>query len=540
MSSNRRFFLRTEMMRNLTALTIAAIVLVSCGGGGGGSSSTPNTLPTPGGTVPASALPILPEVVSQNGVASLTLTAQFDPSGRPAFYYNGAEVAPTIRVQPGDAIHLHFINNLPEYCAVGVASNSNLHFHGLTSAPEAPGDDVITTNASPQGGAIDYVVQINTDQPAGLYWYHPHPHGISSWEVGNGMAGAIVVEGIANDVPQTAGLRERVIVLSDVPTDPSLAAGEDAVARRRTATFRLAAATRTIADSDETGACQANDTVPHVNGLTFATIGIRPGETELFRVINASGHRHFDLSFDGLPMTIVAQDGVPIDTYPGAPQTLTATDWVIPPAGRVEFLITGQKTPIAMVSQCYNAGVAGDNNPQAVLGTLADDTSWGTNSATVTARVRARSATAVVRSQFYRVPLPAPAAVRTIHFQEDANGFYLDGQQYDPAAAPAITAHSGTVEQWNLENDTDEVHDFHIHQVHFVVQSINGVAVQNPHWVDSFDLVPQGIGTSGQRHPSTTTVLIDFRDPVVRGIFLYHCHILDHEDGGMMAKIQVL
>jgi FtsP/CotA-like multicopper oxidase with cupredoxin domain len=73
-----------------------------------------------------------------------------------------------------------------------------------------------------------------------------------------------------------------------------------------------------------------------------------------------------------------------------------------------------------------------------------------------------------------------------------------------------------------------------------VVQSVNGVAQPNPHWVDTLDIPPQGIGVSGQRHPSTTTVLIDFRDPVIRGIFLYHCHILDHEDGGMMAKIQVL
>ena len=89
-------------------------------------------------------------------------------------------------------------------------------------------------------------------------------------------------------------------------------------------------------------------------------------------------------------------------------------------------------------------------------------------------------------------------------------------------------------------NDTQEVHSFHIHQVHFIVESINGQTQANPHWVDTFDLSPAGVGVSGQIVPSVTKVLLDFRDPTIRGTFVFHCHILDHEDGGMMAKIQVL
>jgi len=478
-------------------------------------------------------LPVIPEVVSQNGTASLTLEAAFDANARPAFFWNGQETSPTIRVQPGDTIQLHFVNKLPQYCAVGVESNANLHFHGLTSAPTVPGDEVIVTNAAP-GAAVDYTVQINPDQPPGLYWYHPHPHGLSSWEVGNGMAGAIVVEGIASEVPSTAGIRERVMVLGDVPNDPSFAAGEQAF-------LRSAQARRRAQEADEGGATcgPETDATPTINGVHLAAIGIKPGETELFRVLNASGHRHFDLSIDGHPLTLVAQDGVPIHDYAGAPKSITVNDIVIPPAGRAEFLVTGSKQPAALVSQCYNAGPAGDADPQVVLGMIADDSTWAQPSQEqTTARVRA--AATLRRSRFYRVALPAPVAQRTIHFQEDANGFYLNGAAYDPASAPAVVSQSGTVEEWTLENDTNEVHVFHIHQVHFIVESVNGVTQTNTHWLDTFDLPAQGQGTIGQVHPSLTKVLIDFRDPVIRGTFLYHCHILDHEDGGMMAKIQVL
>ncbi len=519
----------TRGLRRTAALLVCSAGLLSCGGGHNGTVTLPPPLPGTGGTALPQALPVIPEVASANGVAELSLQAKFDAAGRPAFFFDGREGAPTIRVQPGDTIRLHFRNSLPQYCAVGVESNANLHFHGLSSAPVAPGDEVISTLAQP-GAAIDYVVQINPDQPPGLYWYHPHPHGLSSYEVGNGMAGAIVVEGIAGEVPQTAGLRERVIILGDVPNDPSFGAGE--AARRR-----KAQAVRRARDADGSGnACGPEDGTPTINGLHLATIGIRPGETQLWRVVNASGHRHFDLAVDGAQLTLVAQDGVPLHDYPGGPQTLVMSDIVIPPAGRAEFLVTGPKQPAALVSNCYDAGPAGDANPQAVLGVLADD--GGTGSPTVTARVRAPQA--LRRSRFYRVALPAPAAAHTIRFSEDANGFYLDGAKYDPAGPPSIVAHAGTVEEWTLENDSDEVHAFHIHQVHFVVESIDGQAQPDPHWVDTFDIPPQGRGNAGQAHPSQTKVLIDFRDPVVRGTFVYHCHVLDHEDGGMMAKIQVI
>lgn len=528
----RGFLRMRSLLARIAGLLVLALVINSCGGGG--QSVSPATSASTSMQLPP-VLTTLPEVTSVAGVATLTLTAKFDANSRPAFFWNGQEVAPVIRVNPGDTIQLTFQNQLPQYCSLGVVSNSNIHFHGLTSSPTQPGDEVIQSNAAP-GASYTYSVQINADQPPGLYWYHAHPHGLSSYEVGNGMAGAIVVEGIGNAVPQTVGLRERVIVLGDVPTSSSFSAGEASVLRRS------ASGRRTPADNDTTGgntcAPETNAT-PMINGAPMAAIGIKPGETELFRVVNASGHRHFDLAVDGAQLQLVAQDGVPLGTYPGAPTSLAVSDIVIPPAGRAEFLVTGGNTPTALVSKCFQSGPTGDTNPEVTLGVLADDSTWTNSSMVTTQAKRVRKLSALRFSQYYHSTLPAPIAERLVHFQEDANGFYINGAAYDPNGVPQIVAQSGTVEEWTLENDTQEVHTFHIHQVHFIVESINGVTQPNPHWQDIFDLVPEGVGVAGQLIPSQTKVLIDFRDPTIRGTFLFHCHILDHEDGGMMAKITV-
>ncbi|HEY1726917.1 MAG TPA: multicopper oxidase family protein [Candidatus Baltobacteraceae bacterium] len=520
-------------MRRFTLVIAAIFALVSCGGGGGSATHSPGG----GSSLPSNPtnLPSIPEVDSVNGVAALTLTAQYDSNSRPAFFYNGAEVAPTIRVHPGDTIQLTYVNNLPEFCGVGIVSNSNLHFHGLTTSPNQPGDEVILTNAAP-GSSYTYSVKIDTDQPPGMYWYHPHPHGLTNWEIGNGMGGAIVIEGIADEIPSLAGLRERVIVLRDVFHDPavSVALGDD-VARRKS---RIMAYRHTLDDEGgggpgSTSLCQPEgDKTPTINGVQTASIGIQPGEKQLWRVLNASGVRHFDLYIPGVQLQLVAQDGVPLQDYTGAgsTQSLTVNDIVIPPAGRAEFIVTGPSAAAPLISKCYDAGPIGDPNPQVTLGQLYND--YGATSA-----VRVAKPMGLRMRQAYRVAPPAPSAFRTVHLQENSTAFYINGQAYDPAASPMYTVHIGTTEQWTIENDTDEVHAFHTHQVHFVVLSSNGIPNPTARWLDTVDVPAQSHGGSGAAVPTTVTLLVDFRDAVIAGTFLFHCHITDHEDGGMMAKI---
>ncbi|HEY0614272.1 MAG TPA: multicopper oxidase family protein [Candidatus Elarobacter sp.] len=515
---------RTSALLSLTL----AVATSSCGGGGSSSSAAtvPSTISTASTGLPA--LPAIPEVVSQNGVAALALTAKLDGDGRPQLYFQGNAVAPTIRVRPGESIQLHYDNQLPITCGLGLETDSNLHFHGMASAPQIPGDEVLQTKATP-GASKDYTVTINPDQPPGLYWYHTHVHQLASWQVGNGMAGAIVVEGIANEVPATAGMRERVIVLRDEPLDPTL----QSVARHTLGRKRLLAARRTSQDIRSTPCQTESDARPLINGVPMALIGIRPGEKQLFRVLNASAHRHFDLSIDGQSVALVAQDGVPIGEYPGAPSTISVQDVVIPPASRAEFVVTGGTKPAALISKCFDAGPTGDQNPQAVLGLIGDD--GGTQPS---GRVRAPQA--VRRTSFFRQALPAATTQREIHFEEDADGFYINGVAFAMDQPSAMTVRSGTVEEWTVVNDTDEVHVFHIHQIHFIVEEVNGVSQPNRHWADNVDVPPQGYGVRGSVHPGSIKVLMDFRDPIIRGTFLYHCHILDHEDNGMMAKITVI
>jgi suppressor of ftsI len=475
-------------------------------------------------------LPAIPEVVSAGGVATLELQSRLDDSGRPAFFWQGREVAPTIRVRPGDAIHVHYENDLPQTCGFGIVSDSNLHFHGLSVAPSAPSDDVLSTNVRP-GKSFDYVVQIGRDQPPGLYWYHPHPHGLTNWEIGNGMAGAIVVEGIADALPEIAGLRERVIVLRDVPHDPSLAAALAPDGKHAPIAANFASRDQDDQYSAPCGVETASQTT--INGIPAATLGIRPGEHQLWRILNASGHRHFDLQIPGVPMQLIARDGVPLDYFPGARRSEQRWHILIPPGGRAEIVVTGPQHPQMLYSLCYDTGPNGDENPGAILGELDDD-----NGETATGRVAAPIG--LVAGLLYRTPPPRPTIARTVRFSEDAQRFYINGVAYAPTQAPLFTARSGTTEAWTIENDSTEVHVFHIHQVHFVLLSTNGAPNRDPHWNDIADVPPGSIDRHGHIRPSRVRVLVDFRDPAVRGTFPFHCHMADHEDNGMMATVRVI
>jgi FtsP/CotA-like multicopper oxidase with cupredoxin domain len=100
---------------------------------------------------------------------------------------------------------------------------------------------------------------------------------------------------------------------------------------------------------------------------------------------------------------------------------------------------------------------------------------------------------------------------------------------------PNIVVHAGTVEDWTVENRAGEDHVFHIHQLHFQVIAIDGQPVNDPALRDTMD-IPFWSGT-GPYH--SITVRMDFSDPNILGTFVYHCHILEHEDGGMMGSIRV-
>ena len=215
-----------------------------------------------------------------------------------------------------------------------------------------------------------------------------------------------------------------------------------------------------------------------VNGVVSPSIKIAAGESQFFRVVNATGHKNMDLAVDGASLELVAIDGVALDAYPGTAATQIVPDFVLPPAARAEFVVTGTGAPTAFHTKCYNSGPTGDPDPDTLLATLKPGPGTS-HRAGIAALPHLRVGTPLpvnpLSSSF-----PPSAAFRTVVLNEDANAMYINGSPYNPSAPPLFTVRTGTIEEWQVVNITEEVHDFHMHQVHFFVQSINGVGVAHP------------------------------------------------------------
>src|SRR5260370_36949390 len=203
---------------------------------------------------------------------------------------------------------------------------TNLHFHGLTVSPDAPQDDVLDMMAMP-GQSLSYTVQIPKDHPPGLYWYASDPHGESHRQALDGMSGALVIEGIESYFPALAGLPERVLVVRgrSIEHDP-----QSTDLKRR------------VELSSNT--CGAEPEGPEevftVNGSVRPEIEIAPGERQFWRIVNASADRYLDLQLEGQTFEIVAMDGMPIALHDSNHRTRSADHVLLPPAGRLEAIVT--------------------------------------------------------------------------------------------------------------------------------------------------------------------------------------------------------
>jgi FtsP/CotA-like multicopper oxidase with cupredoxin domain len=549
-------------------------------------------LPTPSPAASSSPIPIIPELRSANGQLALTVVAQADSSGNPTLTYNGLATPPTLRLLPGDVLALTLTNNLPVMPAGSAYLNdTNLHFHGLHVSPNAPGDDSIDMLALP-GQTLNYRFAIPYNHPTGLYWYHSHAHGEVERQNLNGMSGALIIDGIAGYLPSLANMPERVLVVRDtvLPGQALPAADKKQLyamgwaishANRRTGaplslsgprgmmTMGKSVAVRTASSvtsrnpyvtidpnyrrfirrprDTADGHCVGTEAPAKnwtINGVTQPSIGIRPGEQQFWRVVNAGSDTYLDLSVDNSQMQIVSIDGTPLTTGVNTPQTLTVSDYVVPPASRVEFIVTGPPagTTSYLRTLCFDAGASGPAMPATILASINPSASL-----TDQARPKQRVSPKMVAYHFPRRKMMiatvhrggrtvkfttvAPTRSQTLYYSDQNQ---INGQSYDPAGAPQFYAQSGTVEEWTIINNSSQVHTFHIHQIHFLVEAINGVAQTQEYVMDNVN-VPASSSTG----PGSVKILLDFTDPSIIGTFLLHCHILSHEDAGMMAKILV-
>lgn len=440
-------------------------------------------------------------------------------TGRSAFSYNGKQEPPVIRAAPGSSIKITYKNEMSatskEICISTPCMNmTNLHFHGLHVSPNAPQDDVLTMMAMP-GQTLEYKVEIPKNQPPGLYWYHTHPHGESYQQSLDGMSGAIVVEGIEAYVPKTRNLRERILVLRDRVLEENNPDDQRIREKVSMPAARCGAST------------EQPERVFTVNDALRPQIPIATGERQFWRIVNASPDLYADLQIDGAQFEVVALDGMPLAFHDPHRRVKIASHVLLPPASRLEAIVTGPALAAhtKLRTLCFDTGSAGDPNPEMVLADLV--------SATAPAPIKDKSRVGAYQPVYEPMSRTRLIAVEnsppkfTVLFTEHDHGFFINGKAYSPSVDPMVTVHVGGYEHWKVVNDSDEVHPFHIHQVHFLAYSENGKQQNPPEWLDTVDVPTRG----------SVDLVMDFSDPIIRGMSLFHCHLLQHEDKGMMAKI---
>jgi FtsP/CotA-like multicopper oxidase with cupredoxin domain len=541
-----------------------------------GHGGDPCTRPPVGSIVPEP-----PDLRSRNGVLRVELAVRNhrEPDGSIRFCYvmgDGVQ-SPTLRMHPGDLLVLKLKNELEDFvegaapaaahvhgagggdpCSSATMSvtSTNLHFHGLTLPPVCHQDDVLRTSIGAGTSAFEYRFRIPADEPPGLYWYHPHIHGFTTQQVLGGASGALIVEGIERADPEVAGLPERVIVIRDqnlLNPDAPPSKNEPVVPRM-------------LIDRDGDSANNGTGFGKPAKDLSInyvpvpypdyppAALRMKPGERQLWRVVNACGIVYLNLAviFGHTPqkLGIVAIDGVPLNANGNTDNAIEWRDHIgLPPGARAEFIVTGPPAgaPAVFVTRTVDTGQGGENDPNRALADIVGDAN----------APEPQSFLPATREPLPPQKLPwlgdvAPVRVRKLYFSEkladpanpaSATDFYLtvDGdtpKPFDPASTePNIVVRQGDVEDWIIENRSNELHAFHIHQLHFMLVDWQGAPVNEPFLRDTVN-VPYYNGRALQ-YPSVR-LRMDFRDPNIVGTFVYHCHLLEHEDGGMMGIIRVV
>ncbi len=357
---------------------------------------------------------------------------------------------------------------------------TNLHFHGLRTSPQGHSDNMhVVVNP---GETYDYVVKIPEGQPPGLYWYHDHIHTVSEKNVMQGLSGALIVEGISKEVPALKNVKEHLFVLKDYELDD-----------RPDPYFHK------LAQS--------------INGQVYSSIDMRPGETQLWRFTNQSANQYFNLTLPGHIFRVIAEDS-------GLVKTEVKTEHLkIRPASRVDVLVeAGQAGSYTMLSEGVVTGTGPDKTFDRPL---------------LAVHVSGKNMTPLAEMKLPDSQDLSDAKIdakREFVFsqQNDDEHYFINGKEFDHHRIDTRVP-LGNTEEWTIKNDSDDLHVFHIHQLSFQVMSVNGEAQAFNGYVDTVRVPERG----------TVVLRMAFVKPEIVGKFMYHCHVLKHEDHGMMANIEI-
>jgi FtsP/CotA-like multicopper oxidase with cupredoxin domain len=400
------------------------------------------------------------------------------------YAYNGSIPGPTLEVREGDRVIVRFRNDLPE--------ETTVHWHGMHLPFAADGSPM---HPVPPGETRNYEFTVRKGT-SGTYWYHPHPHHRTGQQVGRGLYGALIVR--AADDPLPATLPERVLILSD---NRLLADGRIDLAEPHSHQGRVDAENGREGD------------LLFVNGQLKPVVPIRAGEVQRWRVINASAARIYRLALEGHALLHVGSDGGLFE-HPREVNEIT-----IAPAERVELLVRGVGAPgsSAMLQALpYDRYIRQlrprDWESTRDLLTLSYSTAAPVPLVRIPQRLRAVPALDTTNVSAHRL------VVMTQHL---LNGRHFDMDRVD------FSARVGATEIWDVENLVGMDHPFHLHGFQFQVIERNGVPEPYRAWKDVVN-VP--------RHQRARFVV---RYDEYPGMWMFHCHILDHEDHGMMGVLEV-
>lgn len=645
---------------------VAALVVVPASGFSQTTSSSTPTGSSPQPIAPVanpcsrftagSAIHNPPALYSQNGVLNVSFSYQTttDSVGRQLYCFmtpSGLE-NPTLHVNAGDTLNITVTNNTP-YSEVGdpdtdetfnppncgdsvfelqngttntqgypmTGGSMNIHYHGTNTTPGCHGDNVTKTLINPSlkpgspASTFQYNIHFPTNEPPGLYWYHPHVHMLAEAAVFGGASGALIVDGINNVQPAVGGLAERIIVLRDLPFNvPGLSQScctntQDGQVPQRDLSVNFV-------PLDTTANFDSSGNLISVN-YTPAVIYMQPGGQQFWRVCNCNSDAPMDLQvrFDGVAQTIqlVGIDAVPVNSQDGTGpgQLIPVTHFRIPPASRVEFIVNAPPSTVQLaqlVTQFIYSGPIGDTLPTRPLLTM--KLASGSTEAADNA-VPPTTGFSTSHQMFGGISSVTPALTRTVYFEEyqDGSAFFVNASgcvtasgakcptqpynidtAFDNNNPPAFITTQGTVEKWIVQNHANENHELHQHQVHFQVLSqdnfdANCIPVGgtgncgipgsqtcqtcapgiNGQFLDMIEIpycggdpagppkmkggkavgppIPPACITANGGGPPIpypqVQLLVDFRGPTV-GDFVFHCHILGHEDLGMMAIERVV
>ncbi len=493
--------------RQIVLATAGAVLssMAGCGGGGGGDGGMTGGMNGPGNppaTGAAASLPAGAAFTPPTRLANLSATPgnfeaalsaaptsiQLATAGAATtvWAFNGLSPGPLIEVQEGDSVRISFTNRLSQ--------SSTIHWHGLPVPPDQDGNPM---DPVPPGASRTYAFTLPPGC-AGTYWYHPHTHETTHEQVFRGLAGCLIVRPAVDPL---AGITERVMMVTDLRLD----AGN-----------QIAANTT----QDNTFGREGDHLL--VNGAKLPTLSVQPGATERWRIINATNARYLRLALTGHTLRIAGFDGGLIE------QLQTVNEVLLAPAQRLELIIqasTQANQSFTLLARSYQRGMMMSSSAETSLLTLRTSVAGAAAAVAIPALLRAVPAMAApVRTQ--SVVLSDTMGMGMMGMQ---NQFLINGRAFDPARTDLV-ARVNDIEDWLIANQGGMDHPFHIHGTQFqLVGSTRGDTTPAPGiraWIDTINIRPG----------ETVRVRIQQTMPGKR---MFHCHILEHEDQGMMAVLEV-